>query len=533
MGLSQITMTEYDSVIAVTQNAINESLALYLNALRKSVALYYNVDSDGNYTPAPDPSAADYIFTGTLDYALDQNGNPVNIVTLNTGQPQTVLYNITFSNASFQSTIAPQFDISQQAGAPPWLIAFSVNLALAEVQASAVPLSLQTAASGLPPGSFSVQQLFLDLNTASFDSFLNIDGLSSFAGSILSGIMRQYLSSLQQSGGVIFGYALRSAGSAPSPTFMPTALDFCVTPYTDPSGNHSNPGMDTLNYLIMTGNRPLPPQPPSGFGFNWVDDPTLQGALAIRGAIYWQFLLDQANAILPTICPVCSVKANASADLDDQGLSLDAGPGGQQFTPVNPPQSGMIGAFNYTATPASGNASAGATVFVSASLSYSSNASITLNGPQVSLNGSSVVAASATQVIGETSNTLTMPETTFPWSADLLLQMDPANNGQLNFAIQNANFNSDPTVTPVDQSNWDKFIQAVTGSYQSFAQDPGDIRESLSAQVTGSLPAAISRAMAGANGFVFPGGAVFLFQNPGFTATDDLAANITYMTPNS
>jgi hypothetical protein len=33
MGLSQITLTNYDTVVAVTQASINETLALFLNQL--------------------------------------------------------------------------------------------------------------------------------------------------------------------------------------------------------------------------------------------------------------------------------------------------------------------------------------------------------------------------------------------------------------------------------------------------------------------------------------------------------------------
>ncbi|WP_425908356.1 hypothetical protein [Nitrobacter sp. TKz-YC02] len=106
MGLSQITLTNYDTVVAVTQDTINEMLAVFLSTLQKQVALYYTVDNNGNYVPTT-PENAVYIFTGTLDYTLDANGNPVNMVVLNSQiGPQTVIYNITFSNAEFKSTVA-------------------------------------------------------------------------------------------------------------------------------------------------------------------------------------------------------------------------------------------------------------------------------------------------------------------------------------------------------------------------------------------------------------------------------------------
>src|SRR4051812_37062380 len=231
MGLHQITLTNYDTVVAVTQASINETLALFLHGLQKQVGLYYDVDNQGNFVPAPNPDKAEYKFTGTLDYALDQKGNPVNLVELYSGKgSQTVRYNITFNEAEFKSTITPMFDVKQQQGGNPWIISFLVDLAHVDVPLSGVPLAtrtaIETATHGMSPDMFSIRQLYIDLNKAQWDSFTNIEGLSSFAGTLLTGIMQAYLAGLQKSGGIIFGYAISStpANSEP-PTFMPTALD--------------------------------------------------------------------------------------------------------------------------------------------------------------------------------------------------------------------------------------------------------------------------------------------------------------------
>jgi hypothetical protein len=315
--------------------------------------LYYSVDDQGNYVPS-DPSTAYYIFTGTLDYTLDQNGNPVDMVQLYSEHgAQTVVYNITFSNAEFKSTVVPEFDITQPSGGQPWVISFLVNLSQAEVdlddiQNQTAKNAIQNATNSLDSGMFSIQQLYLDLNTAVYDSSQNISGMNSFAESIFTGIMQSYLSTLQQSGGVIFGYSVQSTGSSTTttPTFLPTALDFCVTPYTDETGNHSDPGLDTLNYLVMTGDHSLPPQVPTGFGFNWVTDDTTQGAIAIRSGLYINFLLNQLSPILNTISPVCYVEANLSASATNQTMELNSCSGGQQFTLITAPQNCQIAEYS-------------------------------------------------------------------------------------------------------------------------------------------------------------------------------------------
>lgn len=164
-------------------------------------------------------------------------------------------------------------------------------------------------------------------------------------------------------------------------------------------------------------------------------------------------------------------------------------------------------------------------------LTYSSTCSVSLSGPLVTIAGSSVVSAQTdSSVMGSVFDVI-MPPTTYAWSVDLLLEMDPSNNGQLNYAIQNANFSSPPTVAPEHQSAWDKFFSSVGGAFQQFVDDPGDIRGTVQSQVMNSIQPALVAAIQGANNFVFPGGGTFLFKDTTFTATDDLAADITYQTP--
>jgi len=124
-----------------------------------------------------------------------------------------------------------------------------------------------------------------------------------------------------------------------------------------------------------------------------------------------------------------------------------------------------------------------------------------------------------------------MPPTTYAWSVDLLMEMDPSNNGRIMYTVQNGNFDAPPTVQPVDQSAWDRFLNAIGGAIQDFVKDPGDIRETLDSQILGRIVPALTQSINTVNGFIFPGGASFLFKNPAFSNSDDLVANITYMTP--
>jgi hypothetical protein len=535
MGLSQISLTNYDMVVAVTQTTLNESLAEYLYGLNKTVALYYNVDINGNYVEAPDPSTAFYTFTGTLDCSYDSNGDPVNIVQLYTDKGnQTIFYNITFSNATFSSSIDPTFNISQQEGVP-WVIQFAVTLTTAEVNTPDAPAAVQSAVSTLNNFSYSIQQLYIDLNTATYDTYTGIEGLDSSSENILAGIMKIYLASLQQPGGIIFGYTVRQTAQMDNtPTFMPSSVEFCVMPYTDANGNYSNPGLDTLTYLMMFGKNQLPATPPVTFGFNFVDDDTVQGAMAIRQDLYTDFLVSQLNPILPDLSPVAYVSVSCTTPIDEQIMQLN-NPGGLPvtFTMVTPSvdNNNVVAQYSYT----SPTANVTKTCFgggVAATLAYSMNCSLAFNGTVATLSGAITISADSQETDGNGGLLdLSMPPTTFNWSVDLALQMDLTNNGQLDLVLQNENFNSDPVVQQQDQSAWDKFWGSVAGAFKEFAGNLSDLRTTTQSTIVDMIQPELTNAIQSANHFVFPGGNTFVFSNPQFSATCDLVSDITYMAP--
>jgi hypothetical protein len=154
---------------------------------------------------------------------------------------------------------------------------------------------------------------------------------------------------------------------------------------------------------------------------------------------------------------------------------------------------------------------------------------VSVSGPIITISGASVLSADSDASVMGAGDEVKMPATTFSWSVDLRLQMDPNRNGELDYAIENPNFDSKPTVAPNNESAWQQFLEA--GAYTEFVNDPGGIRETISTNILGQIQQALADSIKTANNFVFPGGATFLFKNPGLTNTDDLAANITYMTP--
>ena len=517
MGLYGIDLNEkYDLVVAVTQNGVNESLALYLHQQPKTVGLYFNV-VDGNYKKAPDPNTANFTFTGTLDYRLDAKGNPVDIVLLHSSEgPQTVIYNLTFSNAQFIAK-SDGVNVSQPGGGDPSIISFLVKPQWGK--AANVPGPMQRAISeavGNQPPGMSIQYLYLDLTTAKFDSLRNVTGMPLFAQENLEGMMKQYLADSQAAGGpLIVGYAAMGSGqSGLTPTYTPTAVDFCVSQYRDANGGTTNPGLDTLNYLIMTDDAPMPGTAPTGFNFNFVDDETEQGAIVVRRGLVLGILLGELNCLLKPISPVAATDATPT-DISKMFL-LNAGTD-HELVVLTPPQNGTVATYTYTSpTASSSNYLSNAVV----QMDYSSSCRVTVNGPQVSLIGSANISAEMGFAGPQffTAYT-TLPPTVYPWSMDFLLQMDPKNNGRVMFAQQKI----DLTMAPEPQQGQQRAFNDFVGHCPAFLTDPGGIRQALNSQAQGLV--------ASSGGFIYPGGSTLLFKNPALSKSLDLAANITYLTP--
>ncbi len=523
MGLADVNLNErYDLVLALTQSAVNGTLALYLHGQQKTTGLFYNVDESGQLHKAPDANSANFVFTGTLDYHLDSNGNPVDIVQLNspTG-PRNVIYNLTFSSASFEAK-KDGVSIQQGPNDSAWVITFDVGLrwgASTPNLPAAVRAGIDATMSQAEP-SLSAQFLYLDLNNARLDALkgITIPGNHDFAVSVLKDMMSAYLAEQQANGGVVFEYSPVAAASAQvPPTYPVTALDFVVSPYRDRGGATGQPELDTLCYLMMVNNRPLPTSRPSPFSFNFVDDSTEQGVIAIRRELHQNILLARFQPILKIISPVLNTIPNENNPNEFQILpGLD---GNFSFSPIG----GVLAVYLYRA-PQANNSAPGFWKTVTAELDYSVELAITVSGAEVFLSATGTFTAR--EVINlEIFHTL--PKTQYIWNVDLKLEMNSSNLGEVGYGIVDASFNKAPVVAPSDAAAFQVFVQ----TWPMFSTDPGGIRAAVQeyVQTRIAVPTPAGGNLAGS--LVFPGGASFLFKNPEISPSGDLAANVTYKAP--
>ena len=537
MSFPSIDLTQYDTVVAVTQNAVNEALATYLHGLQKQVALSYNIDAEGNFVPTPADQAT-CTFTGTLDYALDSGGRPVEMVVLhNDGGNQTVTYQATFSQAEFRCT-SPAFHVRQSD--KPWIFQFDVSLALGPAAMETLPpdvrQKVQSVVQNLGPDMFSIQQLYLDLNTAAFNRMVNVKDVSPLAEILLAAMLRAYVSQHAAQGNIVFGYGVAFAGGAlaAAPTFMPTSLDFVVTRYTDAAGGHGNPGLDTLNYLVMTGNRPQPKNPPASFGWNWVEDDTVHGTLAVRHDLIVDLIVGQLSPVLKTVCRELTVKADNGKSLSNQIISLQPGTD-RVFERVSPARNGVVATYRFKARTAEDDERTFQN-WLRVKADYSSQTQIAVSGSTITISGT-ITASSEVANTGPSrgdranESILIMPDTTFAWSLPLRVQMDLEHNGQLNLLIGEGDFGGEPTVASHEESGWQTFLRGLSGLFLEHVNELGQLRDDVKNALEKDLVPELRKALSTMNHFVFPGARTFAFKNPQFSPALDLVSNITYLTP--
>ncbi len=217
----------------------------------------------------------------------------------------------------------------------PWLFQWLVDLNITlpeDVSLADLPPTVQEHLKSVynldPATMFSLQQLMLDLNTPELvtgaqPTVIGFDPTDPLYAD-LNAFLNNYWLPLIANGGITFGNAVQPQGVYPAASIIPTALNFVVSPYSDPG----RPGLSTLNYLVMSGNNPLP-EPIVPFSWDWVDGSSpAPGIMAVRRDIF----LDYLNAALaPSLAPLCMT---VQVDIDennewynhgDPAVSLHAG----------------------------------------------------------------------------------------------------------------------------------------------------------------------------------------------------------------
>ena len=145
---------------------------------------------------------------------------------------------------------------------------------------------------------FEVSQLYMDLTTARLMSSPDIKTNAQIK-LLIAEVIEFYFKNMETKNedgedAFVFGYLSQKKSSNQKSTLTPTDLDFMVSPCTE--DDTEIPKLNTLNYLVMTGDRKFPARK-NLFDWNWIDkdNKNLHGAMAVRRAVFAENLRAALN----------------------------------------------------------------------------------------------------------------------------------------------------------------------------------------------------------------------------------------------
>ncbi|WP_330854295.1 hypothetical protein [Lentzea sp.] len=217
-------------------------------------------------------------------------------------------------------------------------IGFEVDLAKAGVPADRydrLSADLRERIAPLPRDAFTIEQLFLDLENADLARYDRAattfpEKMTASAIAAFPLYLATYLEIVRAAGGHVLGYTvMMPEWTDPVASFPPSSLDFVTNRYTPAPSAPGDAGLDSVQYLMMTGNAPLPGNLRPWWG-NFVTPGdgvgnTRYGTIAMSRRLFVDgYLLPRLSGLL---C-AHSVPGN-----NDDGLEMVGSAGSGTFTP--------------------------------------------------------------------------------------------------------------------------------------------------------------------------------------------------------
>ncbi len=376
----------YDLVVAVTQASVNTTLKELLLGLQSpEVTICYVYDENNNLVPI-DYQTLLVNAQGSDPFTIPNGANPTTnkdlvnltnanfagavramlglpdvplanlppVATLGAGTSAPVLYNLLCSE--FQVTgfqygprgSATWINASQPSGGTPWYFSANVYLNSTTVDPnSPVPPAVQQRIAELQhevKNAFSIQKLFLDLNTAVLESVPTIVGIPAgwpVWNLITTVFLGAYFTELQKKGDPVLSYSFTL--NAPRPTTLELgSVSRECDPLLDPNGqpiNNPTAAQKNAATLVYVGTHSKTPPVPVPFPWNWVelgDVTAFSGVEAVRRDVFLTYF---NGLISPSVAPLCqATNVTLTHDGETFTVSYSSKQSGspQVFRPIMP-----------------------------------------------------------------------------------------------------------------------------------------------------------------------------------------------------
>jgi hypothetical protein len=570
----------YDLVAATTQAAINATLKEFLAKFdgKEFVSVYvwepddspeggrnlpgnsadlkrqagmdiFDIPNSADQT-ADEKAAAQKVFDANFSFGFKARlGLPdfplskiPDVVVLDQGSIQ-VTYNLFFASFVILDVSIHRggyswvrLDQADQAG--PWVFQFTVKLDMSIDETGGtfdkLPPKVQVKLRNLNPDSlFSVQQLYLDLNSVDLMSRPTIRGLEPtstaytylnrvFVNSYFKTLSDESKDGINADGNFLLGYSVKP--HKPSKTvssLTPTSFNFMISQNYDESGKPTRDyDVYTLCYLVMSEGRHLPAAVP--FAWNWIDkaqEADFHGTMAIRKGCFATFLSALMSPALRNECLVPSVSFDVNFIRAQFKSSFSPTPLGQQYRIVNDSSSRIL-TFSWS------KSSSAHDTFVpnwgDFTLKYTLQSDIYLEGNILKSVTTGTAWAHINVDGGVTEGSWSRFTTTTSYelgvtaSGELMVVMAPGSPH-----VQDRSEKPSPNF-------WSKLVTA--GEIDGVVAKMKNSMAGLKNFLTGH-DRQILAMLNGSHAWIFPGGKTFVFKDVGFSDHQDLIAHVTYADP--
>lgn len=459
-----------------------------------------------------------------------------NIINLNNGN-SSVSYNLyckEFQIVNLTVGFEDRWEnLSQEGEETPWTFGFTVDLDLYSNDSAFahLPEEVQNEVKNLSPGSiFSVQQLYLNLNTAGLESMpevINLEPTSNayiyltriFLNKYFENIQENSVSETNPDGNYLLGYTIKPTETIKTPSVIPTDLNFMVSPYLDEKGIATKDyEMYTLNWLVMTNENKMPA--PVQFEWNWIKEDDISnyhGVMSIKKGTFASFLKNKLSPALKKACiiPHCNVNASISGTKYSWGYKEETN--AQSYLVIDDSTTKIL-SFNYS------KKSNDKDIFIvdyKTTFNYDLQTDVYLEGKTIK------TVTTATAFLYIDAGIVAMEGNCSKFTSTVEYEIGVDAYGDLT-VIQKA-------IKTVDQS--DKMEPTILESIATMGDINGIIdtmkkttKEWMLDFMTGHQEEIISM-LNGSGIWVFPGSETFVFKNAQFSNNQDLVSEVTYIDP--
>jgi hypothetical protein len=331
----------YDLVCAVTQESINATMKAYLASAvqTRDFSTCYVIDPTtkalvpkqltdifallGGKDPFAIPSSAgpsdpriqrlahagfSFGFKAKIGLPAGVPLNTLDIIRLDRGAT-SVSYRVYFAELSVIVLDRQSLAFSTRP-VTPWMFDCEVGLELrydddVYYGFNQLPQAMQQRLKALEPNSrFRVARVYLDTTRVRLQQPAVISGLNAEVSKHLTGdFLNQYWRNLGRPLGLFGSVVVPVPPRDDFPATVPSRVNVQVSPHVDDQGRPtSNFGLYTLDYLVVSKRRPLPP--PAAFNWNWIDASQAgryRSAITIRRDIFLDGLLAILSRNVPTL----------------------------------------------------------------------------------------------------------------------------------------------------------------------------------------------------------------------------------------